>query len=103
VIFEKLGVKNMKQAQALTLNFPRLLKMTSSNVYAEKPADSELTRTDKGKKSKVASQIHGKRCPHCGNNDSVKNGKNRMGYQRWRCKKCYKYFQSGNRDQAAAE
>jgi hypothetical protein len=57
VIFKKLGVKNMKRAQALTLNFQRLFRTTSSNGYAEKPADSELPRTDKGKKSKVASQI----------------------------------------------
>jgi DNA-binding CsgD family transcriptional regulator/predicted RNA-binding Zn-ribbon protein involved in translation (DUF1610 family) len=94
MIYEKLGVKNMKQAQALAINFPRLFKMTSSNGYAEKPADSQLPQTDKGKKSKVASQIREKLCPHCGNNDSVKSGKTRKGYQRWRCKKCYKYFQS---------
>ena len=34
-----------------------------------------------------------KRCPYCGNNDLLKNGKSRTGTQQWRCKKCNKYFQ----------
>jgi transposase-like protein len=34
-----------------------------------------------------------KRCPHCGSNELVKNGKTRTGTQHRRCKKCNKYFQ----------
>ena len=33
-----------------------------------------------------------KTCPHCANDDLVKNGK-RGGVQRWYCKKCKKFFQ----------
>lgn len=31
-------------------------------------------------------------CPHCSNNDLVKNGKSSNGTQCWRCNKCNKYF-----------
>ena len=34
-------------------------------------------------------EIH---CPHCSNNDLVKNGKSSNGTQCWRCKQCTKYF-----------
>ncbi|MDR0414013.1 MAG: hypothetical protein LBH84_01170 [Prevotellaceae bacterium] len=31
-------------------------------------------------------------CPHCGNNNLVKQGKTGNGTQKWQCNQCKKYF-----------